>query len=40
MIFLFGGEPFDKLKALNKVEGRPPNKKASFISKHALSIAP
>jgi hypothetical protein len=27
--FLFGGEPFDKLKALSKAEGRPPNKKAS-----------
>jgi hypothetical protein len=23
---LFGGEPFDKFKALSKVEGMPPNK--------------
>ena len=38
MIFLFGGEPFDKLKALSEVEGRPPNKKGSFISKHVLSV--
>ena len=26
---LFGGEPLDKLKALSKAEGRPPNKRAS-----------
>jgi hypothetical protein len=34
--FLFGGEPFDKpldkLKALSKVEGIPPNKKVSVLS--------
>jgi hypothetical protein len=28
-IFLFGAEPFDRLKALSKAEGRPPNEKAS-----------
>jgi hypothetical protein len=28
---LFGGEPFDKLKALSKVEEMPPNKKASVL---------
>ncbi len=27
---LFGGESFDKLKALSKVEGMPPNKKVSI----------
>ena len=32
VIFLFGGEPFDRLKALSKVEGKPPNKKPSSKS--------
>ncbi len=42
MTFPFGGEPFDrpfnKLKALSKVEGRPPNKKLSSMSKHTLAF--
>jgi hypothetical protein len=38
MTFPFCGEPFDKLKALSKVEGRPPNKKHSSMSKHTLAF--
>jgi len=34
-IFLFGGEPFDRLKALSKVEGIPPNKKGFAIEEKA-----
>ena len=29
--FLFAGGPFDKFKALSKVEEMPPNKKASVL---------
>ena len=35
--FLFGVEPLDRLKALRKVEGIPPNKKASALSIQASS---
>jgi hypothetical protein len=33
VIFLFGGEPFDRAHGPESIEGRPPNKKTALYQK-------